>query len=148
MTGVTKTTSRLGSLVLLLVVLSGCGPGNGTASGFVKYEDGEPVRSGSVEFRSIDNGTRYASRIAKDGAFTLTNQDGDPSCPPGDYEVVVVQIVLTEDLVAEAHEHGRTVPRRYADYYTSGLKVTKKEADESPLSVTLESGKSDETGET
>jgi len=34
-----------------------------------------------------------------------------------------VQIVLTEDLALEAHTHGNTVPRRYADYYTSDLKV-------------------------
>ena len=60
-----------------------------------------------------------------------------------DSEVVVVQIVLTEDLAADLHTHGRTVPRRYADYYTSGLRVTNPEVVESgsqsdpPLQITL-----------
>jgi hypothetical protein len=30
------------------------------------------------------------------------------------HEVVVVQIVLTEDLAKNAYTHGHTVPRRYA----------------------------------
>ena len=31
--------------------------------------------------------------------------------------------MLTEDLALEAHTHGNTVPRRYADYYTRDIKV-------------------------
>jgi hypothetical protein len=55
--------------------------------------------------------------------FQPASLDGVVGLPAGAYEVVVVQIVLTEDLALEAHSHGNTVPRRYADYYTSGLKV-------------------------
>lgn len=124
--------------IALMSLLIGCGDGGATSNGFVRFDDGQPVQSGSVEFRSIADGARYASRIGPDGSFTLTDQNGDPDCPPGEYEVVVVQIVLTEDLAAEAHEHGRTVPRRYADYYTSGLRSTKPENDSEPLLVTLQ----------
>lgn len=125
-------------LAILSLLLVGCDGSSRSCQGIVQFNDGSPVQSGSVEFRSLANGSRYASRIAADGSFVLTNQDGQLDCPAGDYEVVVVQIVLTEDLAAEAHEHGQTVPRRYADYYTSGLRVTNDPESTSPLQVTLE----------
>ncbi len=101
--------------------MSGCGGDSLPATGIVRFSAQEPVQSGSIEFRSRLGGLRYASRIGSDGSFLLTDQDGEASFPPGEYEVVVVQIVLTEDLAADAHHHGRTVPRRYADYYTTDL---------------------------
>ncbi|TWT84560.1 hypothetical protein CA13_60400 [Planctomycetes bacterium CA13] len=128
----------LGLVTLLAVLVSGCAKPSGSHKGIVLFDDGTSVQSGSVEFRSLADGSRYASRIAADGSFALTDQDGEIVCPPGEYEVVVVQIVLTEDLAAEAHEHGRTVPRRYADYYTSGLRVTTPQQSDSPIRVTLE----------
>jgi hypothetical protein len=106
-------------VVIACVVIAcvvGCDGPHESAQGYVEFSNGEPVQSGSVEFRSLIDGRRYASRIESDGAFTLTNNDGNQECPPGTYEVVVVQIVLTEDLAADLHTHGRTVPRRYADY--------------------------------
>jgi hypothetical protein len=123
---------------LAIVCLVGCNSSHESANGFVKFSNGEPVQSGSIEFRSLTDSKQYASRIESNGAFALTDENGDLRCPPGDYEVVVVQIAPTEDLAAELHTHGRTVPRRYADYYTSGLKVTKKENQTEPLLVTLE----------
>ena len=128
----------LGIATALALLVTGCGKPGGNYEGSVLFDDGTAVQSGSVEFRSLADGSRYASRIATDGSFALTDKDGELGCLPGDYEVVVVQIVLTEDLAAEAHEHGRTVPRRYADYYTSGLRVTNPKHAESPLQVTLE----------
>ncbi len=126
------------SLALFSLLLTGCGSSSGSYQGTVQFDDGSPVQSGSVEFRSLADGSRYASRIATDGSFSLADQEGRLGCPPGDYEVVVVQIVLTEDLAAEAHEHGRTVPRRFADYYTSGLRVTNDADSTSPLRITLQ----------
>jgi len=108
---------------VVLVIVAGCGKTSPPASGIVQFEDGEKVQSGSIEFRSSD-GAHYSSRIAKNGTYTLRNKDGDAELPIGDFDVVVVQIVLTEDLPIELHQHGRTVPRRYADYYTSKLKYT------------------------
>ncbi|MGB7329091.1 MAG: carboxypeptidase regulatory-like domain-containing protein [Rubripirellula sp.] len=124
----------------LAFLLCGCSNPAGNHDGVVAFDDGTPVQSGSIEFRSLADGSRYASRIASDGSFSLTDQDGEPACPPGDYEVVVVQIVVTEDLAAEDHQHGRTVPRRYADYYTSGLRATNAENfdSDSPIRITLE----------
>ena len=105
--------------------------------GIVRFDDGQPVQSGSVEFRSLGDGLRFAGKISGDGSFELQDQDGTRSFPPGDYEVVVVQIVLTEDLAAESHQHGRTVPRQYADYYTSGLRVSNPADRTDPIVVQL-----------
>lgn len=116
----------------------GCGKPTTPSAGFVQFIDGEPVQSGSIEFRSLDDRASFASRLSPDGGFTLTDKDGAENLPVGDYEVVVVQIVLTEDLAAEAHQHGRTVPRRYADYYTSGLTFSNQADRTAPIEIALE----------
>ena len=122
----------------LFFLVGGCSKPSGTQQGKVVFDDGTAVQSGSIEFRSLADKSRYASRIAPDGSFTLTDQNGQVRCPPGEYEVVVVQIVVIEDLAAEDHEHGETVPRRYADYYTSGLRAVSPEQPGSPYLITLE----------
>lgn len=124
-------------MALTLLVSIGCTGATHSGSGVVQFDDRQPVQSGSIELRSLADGLRYASRIAGDGSFTLADQDGVVGCPPGDYEVVIVQIVLTEDLAAADHQHGRTVPRRYADYYTSGLRTTKAD-DDALIRIVLE----------
>ena len=128
----------LSTVTTMLLFIVGCGGGGGASRGVVRFTNGQPVQSGSVEFRSLTDGSRYASRIGVDGSFELTDAEGRSRCPPGVHEVVVVQIVLTEDLAAEAHRHGQTVPRRYADYYTSGLRVDVPAAAEASLVVTVE----------
>ena len=108
---------------LLLLTVAGCSKFDGPTSGVVRFEDGTPVTSGSIEFRRLSDQMRFASRISPQGMFQPTSQEEVVGLPAGAYEVVVVQIVLTEVLALEAHSHGNTVPRRYADYYTSGLKI-------------------------
>lgn len=110
-------------LTITIFAVAGCGGPIGPTAGVVKFDDGTPVTSGSIEFRSLTDKQRYASRIAPDGSFHPTNRNGTMGLPAGSYEIVVVQIVLTEDLAKEKHTHGNTVPRRYADYYTTGLKT-------------------------
>jgi hypothetical protein len=124
--------------VVILATL-GCSASGPPPRGIVRFEDGQPVQSGSIEFRALETGERFAGRISSDGSFELQDKAGDLSFPQGEYEVVVVQIVLTEDLASESHEHGRTVPRRYADYYTSGLRVTNPSDRTDPLIVELDS---------
>lgn len=126
-------------LLLMVAALGGCsGPNIGPIAGTVRFEDGSPVQSGSIEFRSLENGRRYASRIDPNGRFEPMDASNRAGLPPGEYEVVVVQIVLTEDLAAEDHTHGTTVPRRYADYYTSNLRSW-VQADQSTVEIELES---------
>ena len=127
---------RSTSLATLLLITLGCTP-PGVTGGTIRFDDGTPVRSGSIEFRNRDGGDRFASRIADDGTFQPVSEDGTVGLPPAQYDVVVVQIVLTEDLAKEAHRHGGTVPRRYADYYTTDLTATITD-EPSPLSIIVD----------
>lgn len=120
-----------------LLLVSGCGGSRGPTTGRVLFDDGTPVQSGSIEFRERDSEDRFASRIERDGAFTPTSTDGQTGLPPGDYDVVVVQIILTEDLALAAHQHGGTVQRKYADYYTSGLRIQIEPDDTDPIEIVV-----------
>ncbi|TWT89468.1 hypothetical protein Pla52n_67560 [Stieleria varia] len=44
---------------------------------------------------------------------------------------------MTEDLAKEAHTHGNTVPRRYADYYTSGLEIEIPQDQTKPIEIVI-----------
>lgn len=123
---------------VIVATFVGCGRPVGPTSGVVRFRDGSPVTSGSIEFRRTSDKERFASRIASDGTFHPEGQDGRIGLSPGTYDVVVVQIVLTEDLAKEAHTHGQTVPRRYADYYTSGLRVEVEEEETEPIELIIE----------
>ena len=126
-------------LSLLILPLVGCGSNMiGPVEGRVEFSDGSPVTSGSIEFRNRSTGSRFNSRISAEGLFAPESSEGDLGLPPGTYEIVVVQIVLTEDLAIEDHLHGNTVPRRYADYYTSDLEVTVGEGEREPFTVVID----------
>ena len=124
-------------LMTLGMLLAGCGSGDGPVNGRLRFDDGTAVQSGSIEFRSLGDGRRYVSRIEPDGRFQLVDDEGRDDVPEGEYEVVVVQIVLTEDLAIEHHDHGHTVPRRFADYYTSDLRATVNAAPRNEIVLTL-----------
>nr|WP_286177375.1 carboxypeptidase regulatory-like domain-containing protein [Rhodopirellula sp. JC639] len=123
----------------LVVAFAGCGSPIGPTSGVIRFDDGTPVTAGSIEFRRRSDEERFASRIGPTGSFAPTDPQGEIGLPPGSYDVVVVQIVMTEDLAKEAHRHGQTVPRRYADYYTSDLKVEIAENQQAPIELVIES---------
>ena len=130
-------------LVLLCMLLSlclapGCSGPTTSSAGHVVFSSGEPVQSGSIEFRSLESGNRYSSRLDEQGRFELADADGRVGIAPGEYEVVVVQIVLTEDLALDKHSHGKTVPRRYADYYTSDVRAAIVENSTKPIRVVVE----------
>ena len=126
-----RTATRCFSylIVFLAITTAGCQGKVGPSFGYAVFDNGAPVQSGSIEFRNLKTTERYASRISLDGSFEVVDRDEQPGLPPGKYEVVVVQVVLTEDLAAADHTHGKTVPRRYADYYTSDLRYEVGEGD-------------------
>jgi hypothetical protein len=128
---------RLALVLCSLMFVAGCSSNQHLGNGIVRFSDGEPVKSGTVEFRGLENGDRYASRIDEQGQFQLVNGNGLATIPDGDYEVVVVQIVLTEDLALAQHQHGRTVPRRFADYYTSEIRVSVDHEQPDPIHIVI-----------
>jgi hypothetical protein len=121
------------------MIFAGCDKPVGVNAGIVQFADGSPVQSGSVELRNLKTKERYSSKIASNGGFKPASVDGQIGVPPGDYEAVVVQIVMTEDLAMADHTHGGTVKRQFADYYTSGLKVEVLEGATEPIQITVES---------
>ena len=138
MTGGERPLTGLLLWSIVHVSIIGCSRPVGPTAGVVRFDDGSPVTSGSIELRRLSDSARFSSRIASTGTFQPADQDGNVGLQPGEYEVVVVQIVLTEDLPKEAHTHGGTVPRRYADYYTSRLKVEVAENQVDPIEIVIE----------
>ena len=124
-------------LLLLIPLCSGCSNELTPGVGRIVFDDGEPVRSGSIEFRSVTDRTRFSSRIGPGGEFDLADADGRKGIDPGDYAVIVLQIVMTEDLAIHEHTHGHTVPRRYADYHTSRLEYTVAPNQTEPIKIVV-----------
>ena len=69
--------ARLSStLMLALVTISGCGPGNqASVSGMVRV-DGEPVESGSIRFEPIDKRGKTAGASIKEGKYEMDAERG------------------------------------------------------------------------
>ena len=135
--------TRMLGLVWLALIL-GCGPSHPSTypvQGSVKFEDGAPVEIGSVEFRSIEGEERTMARgkIEKDGSFTLSTFEPGDGALPGEHQVIIQQMVISEGLIAEHHQHGRRVPRKYADYSQSGLKSKIKAEKSNPIVIQLQS---------
>lgn len=126
----------------VLAITTGCGgPTTVPVRGRVEFSDGQPVQTGRIEFRAVDAEWRAMSEIGPDGSFSLAMADGVAGLPPGDYDIIVVQLIITEDLALGDHGqggHGRSVPRRFADYYTSGLRATVTDGQPNDLRVTIE----------
>ena len=102
------------SVAILVTTLLGCQQSVGPKVGIVRFQNGSCLTSGSIEFRNIADGTCFASRVDNRGVFHPASINGKIGLPAGTYEVVIVQIVLTEDLAKNDHSHGHTVPRWYA----------------------------------
>ena len=109
---------------MLLATVVGCGGGRVPVGGRVVFDDGEPVRTGRVELRGRDQPVRAAGTLDPDGRFRLATDDGRDGLPPGEYDAIVVQMVIVEHRSLEEHGHGRPLSRRFADYFTSGLTVS------------------------
>lgn len=90
----TLFTVRASRLVLLgvglLVLLSsGCSGGLPPVKGKVVYDDGSPVKGGSVTFNNKAQKVSAVGVIKDDGTFTLSFEGGR-GAPAGNYTVVVV----------------------------------------------------------
>ena len=121
------------SVLLFAALLCGCadsGVPTYPANGRVIFEDGSPVRTGNVECRSLEFGLNARGKIARDGSFTLGTYTADDGAVAGEHQVIVVQFIGSDSFVAEQelgpieHDHGQPVALRFADYSTSGLKLT------------------------
>lgn len=133
--------SRRSLLVLAAMSLAavvGCGGGRVPVAGRVVFDDGEPVRTGRVELRGRDQRVRAAGMLDSEGRFRLVTDDGRDGLPPGEYDAIVVQIVIVEHRSLEEHGHGRPLSRRFADYFTSGLTVSVPDQGTADLEIVVD----------
>lgn len=100
------------------------------ASGTVKFEDGEPVRVGFVEFRSEESGLSARAKLDGNGSFSLGTFSDADGAPAGTYKVVVVQVFNTPPRVhahereARGHAPDARVARLFSEFATSPLRAT------------------------
>ena len=133
--------SGLPLFILLVSTLAGCGPTQVPTypvSGFVKFSDGQPVRSGTVEFQSKEHGTTATGTIRDDGAFTLGTYSSHDGAAAGEHRVIVVQLIIGDGISVHHRDHGRAVPTRFGDYDTSNLTAEVQPQDDNRLTLTIE----------
>jgi hypothetical protein len=101
------------SLALTLAV-GGCSNRVATypVVGTIRFDDGDPVRIGVVEFRCADTGQTSRAKLDNTGSFalgTFANKDGAPA---GNYRVIVMQYF---DVPPAKHIHTHDAPNDDAD---------------------------------
>ena len=79
----------------LVLLAAGCGDGfpkRYPVSGSVKFADGSPVKTGTIELGG--NGSRWTAsgEIQRDGSFSLTTVKKGDGAVPGEYKVVIRQM--------------------------------------------------------
>ncbi|HMP80651.1 MAG TPA: hypothetical protein PKD54_14450 [Pirellulaceae bacterium] len=114
----------------IALLASGCGgvPARYPQSGRIVFEDGSPVKTGSIEIGGGDSKWTASGDIQRDGTFVLSTVTKGDGAVPGDYQVVIRQVIVTYLPAQGGHDHGHLVHSRYRDYRTTPLtlKVERK----------------------
>ncbi len=120
---------------ILACFVVGCSDGNPrtyNVQGFVRYTDGIPLTSGTIEFRALDheNPITAVGDIDENGAFTLGTFAADDGAVEGRHQVIVIS---SQDIGTGAERPGMIERSkrhlRFSDYDTSGLEVEIKPED-------------------
>lgn len=94
-------------------------------SGRVVFADGTPVKTGVVEFESVEHTLSATGRINDDGTFVCPE-----GMPAGASRAIVTQMVISDGTIKHEKDHGKPVGYRYRQYETSGLKFDILESDD------------------
>lgn len=127
-------------MVAFLVCSWGCGSDQVRTylvSGTVRFADGEPVRTGTVELESEEYGTTATGSIREDGTFVLGTYTENDGAAAGKHRAIVLQIIIADGITRHSIDHGRTVPPIYADYDSSSLVVEVKKQPQNDVVITL-----------
>ena len=125
---------------LCLVLLVGCGESRVPTypvSGTVVFEDGSPVRTGTVELSSIDQELTATGKISDDGSFVLGTYKTDDGAPAGNHRVIVMQMIINDGTVNHTKDHGQPVDPMYASYGSSPLTATVLAQERNTLKLTV-----------
>lgn len=125
---------------LVLSLVFGCGQTQietYPVSGTVVFDDGSPVRTGTIELFSREHSLTAAGKIREDGSFELgTYSSSDGACA-GDHQVIVTQLIINDGTVKHSKDHGMPVDPVFASYNTSTLKATIKEQEKNILKLSV-----------
>lgn len=139
-----QLTSRLVAALSFaaIALVAGCGePRIPTypVEGSVKFDTGEPVPSGMVEFRPRGEGPIACGKLDQFGRFTLRTFATDDGAVAGKHQVVVVQHLPPQSGPKAPAEHAKhqsvLVAPEFASYATSGLSAAIKPSDENEVSL-------------
>jgi hypothetical protein len=120
--------------LILLAAAVGCGDSRVATypvSGGVKFDSGEAVSLGMVEFRPIAGGPIARGKLDQFGRFKLRTFIADDGAVAGEHQIVVVQHLppVPSGVAAPAdhaeHESMLVAPE-FASYATSGLTAVVK----------------------
>lgn len=127
--------------VFVVATLMGCGPAQVDTypvKGTVKFSDGQPVRSGTVELQSLEHGTTATGSIRNDGTFELGTYTPDDGAAAGKHKAIVIQLIIGDGMTVHHKDHGRAVPTHYGDYETSNLTAEVAPVESNQITLTLE----------
>lgn len=125
---------------MFLVVASGCGSDRiptYPVSGQAVFENGSPVRHGTIELTSVEHGTTATGRIDHEGGFILGTYTPDDGAAVGEHNAIVVQMVIDDGSFEHTIDHGDPVPTRYAAYETSPLAVSINPNNQNIVTITI-----------
>ena len=117
--------SSVGTLIVAVILLSGCGGGREASVRGLVTLDGEPLGHGNISFIPIPQGAGAHATIESDGSFSAST-GGTKGLDPGEY-------LLTVRALGEATEDPRggppipgelLTPKKYASSRTSELRFT------------------------
>ena len=130
--------SRLRSITLLLLLglAAGCGPGMGQVDGKLVWADGKPageLEGSEVVFEAAAGGLSARGTVGKDGGFKLRTAGTDDGAPVGEYKVMVAE---HQKMITEGQLAPRQLDPKYHSLKTSGLTASVKSG-VTPLSLTV-----------
>ncbi|XZE44319.1 hypothetical protein SH467x_003920 [Pirellulaceae bacterium SH467] len=120
--------------------VAGCnrGPAIAKASGMVVFEDGTPVKVGTIETKHAElEGVQARGSIREDGTFVLGTVEEADGAAVGEHRCVVVQFVMTEDVPGFKPSTEGVVNPAHASYATSGLTIQVPEEGTSTLKLVV-----------
>jgi ribosomal protein S12 len=110
--------------ILAISIFVGCNSGKlktYPVQGQVVFEDGSPVKVGTVETKAFGKSVQATGSIGTDGSFTLTTYRDNDGAIAGEHEVVIVQFIPIEEIPNYRPSTMGVVHRKHASYSTSGL---------------------------
>jgi hypothetical protein len=138
----TESPRKLGAAIGAIVILAvaGCGPKH-PAMAYVKGKvllNGEPMTMGSVG--TVPTAGRGAhGDIRSDGSFELHTYAAGDGALIGNHKVAVVAYDQSGGKSPESEYGKLIVPKRYANYETSGLTIEVKEGEANTPTLELKS---------